>query len=69
VEGQHYRPEVLARVVDLYQSALQQLRKGRWDVKRDYLELLKIFPGGLTRYPLLRGEKLDQGIMIRGECQ
>lgn len=69
VEGQHYRPEVLARVVDLYQSALQQLREGRWDVKRDYLELLKIFRGGLTRYPLLRGEKLDQGIMIRGECQ
>lgn len=51
IDGQHYPPKLLTRVVYIYQQALQENPAGL-RINREGLErLLKLFPNGLTATP------------------
>jgi len=48
IDGQYYCPEKLARVVQIYSDALQQIKIGQWAMRENYAELLSLFPEGLS---------------------
>lgn len=49
IDGQNYSPELLTKVVAIYQQTLQN-----GSDKDGYLELFELFPDGLTTMPLLQ---------------
>jgi len=53
IDGQYYSPELLAKVVAIYQEAIADIQANTWKPEQDYLELLALFPDGLTAMPLL----------------
>ncbi len=52
IEGQRYSMELLRQVIEIYQSGLKDISKGRWDQQLNYCRLLELFPAGLTQGPL-----------------
>lgn len=48
IDGQFYAPQLLAEVVRIYQQGLNSLAEGRWQQRDAYLQLLDLFPAGLT---------------------
>lgn len=53
IDGQYYTPELLSRVVSMYQQAITDILAGKWNTAEHYAEILKLFPNGLTARPLL----------------
>ncbi|NLV22530.1 MAG: hypothetical protein GXY49_11170 [Syntrophomonadaceae bacterium] len=48
IEGQHYPPKLLTRVVYIYKQAVQESRAGLRINKEGFERLLQLFPNGLT---------------------
>ena len=53
VEGQRYRPDILAEVIDIYRDGLRDLARGKWEGQKGYRRLLRLFPHGLTANPVV----------------
>jgi len=49
IEGDGYPPEILGQVIDIYQSALADISRGRWNQQSNFYRLLDLFPHGLTK--------------------
>lgn len=48
IDGQYYKPEQLRQVIDIYETALQQLKEGQWNMAGKHQQMAEIFPEGLT---------------------
>ena len=51
IEGDGYPPELLSQVIDIYQSAIQDISRGEWNQQANFNRLLDLFPHGLTTGP------------------
>ncbi len=48
MDGQFYAPELLRKVTDIYQQAINDLAEGQWEQEDAFAQLLELFPAGLT---------------------
>lgn len=48
IDGQFYAPGLLRKVVDIYQTAIEDLAQGEWQQEAAFAKLLELFPAGLT---------------------
>lgn len=54
IDGQHYPPKLLTRVVYIYKQAVQESRTGSSINKEGFERLLKLFPNGMTATPFVK---------------
>ena len=52
IDGQNYGPELLTKVVTIYQQAMQTLQEAQGNNQAGFMELLELFTDGLTAMPL-----------------
>jgi len=54
IDGQHYPPKLLTRVVYIYKQAVQESQAGSNINKKGFERLLKLFPNGMTATPFVK---------------
>ena len=48
IDGQFYHPQLLREVVEIYQQAIADMAQGKRLEQPSYLQLIELFPDGLT---------------------